>query len=379
MNKFVLRCIHFPLVLSLLSTQAYALESMDDEELSSTTGEGIGVIVDNLAIHSGDKGDGFDIILDLNEIAGKNQLIFSELRIHKTGTISGSEDSGGDFGTVNNPVFLGDLRSVDIFSGDASDPLDAGLTTSTVMRSEFPGASIRQIDRSTKAQINNPASYQAAAAQFESDLDAISDKFNLHFRFDDMIDAVGSFRSVIDVEGFRFYGTYSDMFATAGNGISLAGATGLYIDTLTISSELPTTDSKSAAALAGEYAETPKASQITLSGVDIYSVLGTKDQPLTLTSVKDEAGNNQLQMEISPLPASIGIAPKSDIYIKSIYFEDKYNPDLRTGIKNQSLLDDTDPNNDNDAYHYAFQPEIGNTIEIRGMSIQHLRITTMDL
>jgi hypothetical protein len=159
-----------------------------------------------------------------------------------------------------------------------------------------------------------------------------------------------------------------------GNGISLAGATGLYIDRLTISSELPTAASKLAAATANEYAETPKASQITLSGIDIYTVLGTEDQPLTLKSVEDSNGKNQLQMEISPLPASIGIAPKSDIYIKSIFFGDKYNPALRTGLRS-GMADDETPEN----YHYAFQPDVGNTIEIRGMAIQHLRITTMDI
>lgn len=383
MKKFVLRYVKFSLLISLLGTPVYALESMDDDELSSTSGEGIGVIVDNLSIHSADRRDDldtpigpgeFEITLDLVETPDQDQFIFSELRIHKTGTVSGSADSGGSFGTVNNPVFMGDLRAVDIFSGDASNPLDESVTTSTVMRSEFPGASLRQVDRSTKTQQNNPAGYQAAADRFDADLNQISDKFNLHFRFDDVIDSVGSFRSILDIEGFRFYGTYSDMFATVGNGISLAGATGLYIDTLTISSEQSTLTSKSAADLAGEYAETPKASQITLSGIDIYTVLGTKDQPLTLKSVKDSSNNNQLQIEISALPAAIGIAPKSDIYVKSIFFGDQYNPALRTGLRS-GMADDETPEN----YHYAFQPDVGNTLEIRGMSIQHLRITTMDI
>ena len=376
MKKFVSHYISLPLLLSALSAASYALEAMDDNELSSTTGEGIGVIVDNLSIHSADKGDEgeFEIILDLSETLGQDQLIFSELRIHKTGTVSGTAESGGNFGTINNPVFLGDLRSVDVFSGDASNPLDGTVTTTTVMRSEFPGASLRQIDRSTKTQKNNPVSYQAAASRFEADLDKISDKFNLHLRFDDVINSSDhTFRAMLDVEGFRFYGTYSDMFATAGNGISLAGATGLYIDTLTISSELPTTASKLAAASVNQYVETPKDSQITLSGVDIYSVLGTKDQPLTLKSVAVD-GKNQLQMEIAPLPSAIGVAPKGDIYIKSIYFGEKYNPALRTGLRDGMADDDTPEN-----YHYAFQPDVGNTIEIRGMAIQHLRITTMDI
>ncbi|CCK76547.1 MAG: hypothetical protein KBT75_18035 [Oleispira antarctica] len=384
MKKLVLRYINLPLMISALSLPSYALEAMNDSELSLTTGEGIGVIVDNLSIHSADKrvdpnaplGPGeFEITLDLVETPDQDQLIFSELRIHKTGTVSGTADSGGNFGTVNNPVFLGDLRTVDIFTGDAADPGNSTMTTTTVMRSEFPGASLSQVDRSNKRQEDNLAGYQAAAAQFESDLDAISDKFTAHIRFDDLIGGgSNNFRAVIDVEGFRFYGTYSDIFATANHGVSIAGATGLYVDQLTVSTSLPTSTSKQAAIDNNDYVTTPIDSRLTFNGIDIYTTLGTSNQPMTLDNVTDAEGNNQLQIEISPLPASVGIAPKSNIYVKSIYFGEKYNPELRTGLRS-GMADDGTPEN----YHYAFQPDVGNTIEIRGMQVQHLRITTMDI
>lgn len=377
MKKLGLHYLNFPLLLCALSTQSHALEAMDDSELSSTVGAGMGVVVDNLSIHSEDKGQpgGFEIILDLDETLGLNQLIFSELRVHKTGTASGSADSGGNFGTVDNPVFLGDLRAVDVFTGDASDASDSTVTATTVMRSEFPGAGLQQVDRSTKRQLNNLASYQAEVARFESDLDAISDKFNAHLRFDDVINgSAQNFRAIIDVEGFRFYGTYSDVFATAGHGISVAGATGLYIDKLTVSTSLPTSTSKSNAISSGDYVTTPIESRLTFTGIDIYTNLGTHDQPMVLGTVTDEAGNNQLQVEILPLPASVGVAPKSNIYVKGIYFGEQYNPALRTGLRD-GMADDGTPEN----YHYAFQPDVGNTIEIRGMQVQHLRITTMDI
>jgi hypothetical protein len=384
MKKLVLHYINLPLMLSALSLPSYALEAMNDNELSLTTGEGIGVIVDNLSIHSADRRDDldtpigpgeFEITLDLVETPDQDQFIFSELRIHKTGTVSGTADSGGDFGTVNNPVFLGDLRTVDIFTGNATDPGDSTMTTSTVMRSEFPGASLMQVDRSNKRQEDNFAGYQAAAAQFESDLDAISDKFTAHVRFDDLIGGgSNNFRAVIDVEGFRFYGTYSDIFATANHGVSIAGATGLYVDQLTVSTSLPTAASKQAAIDNNDYVTTPIDSRLTFNGIDIYTTLGTNNQPMTLDNVTDAEGNNQLQIEILPLPASVGIAPKSNIYVKSIYFGEKYNPELRTGLRS-GMADDGTPEN----YHYAFQPDVGNTIEIRGMQVQHLRITTMDI
>jgi hypothetical protein len=424
-SRFITFSICLPVLISVMASPIHALESMDDSELSLTTGEGIGAVIDNLAIHSGDKylpngdkntADGFEITIDLNESLGQEQFILSELRIHKRGTVSGNADSGGSFGTVANPVFLGDLRAVDLFTGTASDPLDTTTTLTTVMRSAFPGASLSQLDRSTETQQKNLTRYESKLEKFNTELDKVSDEFNFHLRFDDVIGGGSeTFRNVIDAEGFRFYGTYSDVFSTAGSGLALAGATGIYIDKLTISTALPTDSSKAIAAaeliefnrLLGlavtaeydarnatdgsalknaaiearklsdaapsGYVTTPEASQMILNGVDIYSVLGTKDQPLTLKSVQVD-GKNQLQMEISPLPASIGVAPKSDIYIKSIYFGDKYNEDLRTGVKDSSKA-----LSDPERYHYAFQPEVGNTIEIRGMSIQHLRITTMDI
>ena len=381
MNKLVLRNINLPLLLCALSVPSYALEAMDDDELSTTTGEGLGVIVDNLSIHSADKGQpgGFEIILDLNETPGQEQFIFSELRVHKTGTVSGSANSGGNFGTIENPVYLGDLRAIDIYTGNATDPNDTATSVTTSLRAEFPGSSLTQVDRSTSVQQNNPAAYAAAAAQFESNLSAVTDKFTAHVRFDDFIAAnpmglQDNFRAMIDIEGLRFYGTYTDIFATPGKGISLAGATGLYIDQVTVSTSLPTTTSKNNAIADGDYVTTPIDSRLTFNGIDVYTTLGTRNQPLTFDNVTDENGNNQLQMEISPLPASVGVAPKSNVYVKSIYFGEKYNPELRTGLRD-GMADDGTPEN----YHYAFQPDVGNTIEIKGIQVQHLRITTMDI
>ena len=143
---------------------------------------------------------------------------------------------------------------------------------------------------------------------------------------------------------------------------------------MTLSTSLPTTASKQNATNNGDYVTTPIDSRLTFNGIDIYTTLGTRDQPLTFDNVTDENGNNQLQLEISPLPASVGIAPKSNVYVKSIYFGEKYNPALRTGLRT-GMADDGTPEN----YHYAFQPDVGNTIEIKGIQVQHLRITTMDI
>lgn len=380
MKKLVLHYINLPLILGALSASSYALEVMDDNELSATTGEGLGVIIDNLSIHSADKGQpgDFEIILDLNETLGQEQLIFSELRIHKTGTVSGAADSGGNFGTVSDPVYLGDLREIDVFTGVAADPNDTTVSAITSLRTEFPGSILTQVDRSAKAQENNPAAFATAAALFESNLSAVTDKFNGHIRFDDFIATntiQNNFRAMIDIEGLRLYGTYTDIFATEGKGISLASSVGLFVDKISVSTSLPTAASKLAASTAGDYVTTPSESRLIFNGIDVYTTLGTRDQPLTFDNVTDANGNNQLQMEISPLPASVGIAPKSNIYVKSIYFGEKYNEDLRTGLRAGATPGSTNPAD----YHYAFQPDVGNTIEIKGMQVQHLRITTMDI
>jgi len=61
--------------------------------------------------------------------------------------------------------------------------------------------------------------------------------------------------------------------------------------------------------------------------------------------------------------------------VKSIYFGDPRDPELRTALRPGK-----DPNNAApDDYYYAFQPDVGNTLEIEGINIQHLRITTQDI
>jgi hypothetical protein len=345
----------------LLPSLSLALESMDDNELGRTTGEGIGVIVENLSIDG--KTEGFDMTLDLTK-GGSNKLVFSDFSFYKTGTVSGSAESGGQFGTVNDPISVGDLSTVNIYSGNVTNPSDKGYTPTTVMRAKLPGSSIRQIDRSTAYQAEPGSDYADDLADFNADLYSITDKFNLDLTIDasfpipvgDTTVSPGAFNADINVVGLAAYGTYSDIFATAGGGFSMAGATGLYIDSVTFSSNAFAVKEGTGGAASISN------SSISFNGVDIYTVLGTADQPLTVATELDGSGNSQVVMEIGYLPASVGTAPKSDIYVESIYFGEQDNPALKTS-----------------ATTYAFQPAVGNTMEIIGMSIQHLKITTKDL
>ena len=337
-----------------------SLESMNDGELGRTTGEGIGVIVENLSIDG--ITEGFELTLDLTK-GGSNKLVFSEFSFYKTGTVSGTADSGGKFGTVNDSVSVGDLSGVDVYSGNVADPADKTYTQTTVMRANLPGAAIKQMDRSTDKQITNPTGYAADLVDFNEALYSVTDKFNLDLTIDssfpvpagDVTNSPGTFNADLNVVGLAAYGTYSDIFATTG-GFAMAGATGLYIDSVTLSSNsFAVREGTGSAALVNN-------SSISFNGIDIYTVLGTADQPLTFDTVLDADGNNQVVMEIGYLPASKGIAPESNITIESIYFGEQNNPAMKTS-----------------ATTYAFQPSIGNTMEIIGMSIQHLKITTKDL
>ena len=345
----------------LLPSLSLALESMNDGELGRTTGEGIGVLVENLSIDG--KTEGFDMTLDLTK-GGENKLVFSAFSFYKTGTTSGEPDSGGQFGTVNDPISIGDLHTVDIYSGNVTSPGDSAVTPTTVMRAKLPGSSIQQVDRSTANQADAGSYYASDLTDFNTDLYSITDKFNLDLTINASFKDPGGagtispekFHADLNVVGLAAYGTFSDIFATAGGGFAMAGATGLYIDSVTLSSNAYAVKEGTGAAASVTN------SSITFNGLDIYTVLGTANQPLTVDTELDGDGNSQVVMEIGHLPASVGTAPKSNIYVKSIYFGEQDNPALATS-----------------ATTYAFQPAIGNTMEIIGLSIQHLKITTKDL
>lgn len=348
----------------LIPVTSMALESMDDSELGRTTGEGIGVIVENLSI-DGLK-EGFDLTLNLDK-NGNDKLVLSNFNLYKTGTAAGTSSSGGNFGTVNDPVSVGDLLSIPIYSGNVNSPTDKGYTATTAMRAKFPGSEIKQIDRSTNRQVSDASGYAEDVSDFNSRLYSITDKFNIDLTIDSIFLAPndigpnatrspGKFNADLNITGFATYGTRSDIFAVSNNGFAMAGSTGLFIDSVKLSSNsfAVKEGTGGAASLTN--------SSITFNGIDINTVLGTADQPLTLKTELDENGKSRVVLEIGYLPASKGIAPKSDITVKSIYFGDKNNPALKTGA-------DT----------YAFQPKVGNTMEIIGLSIQHLKITTLDI
>ncbi|KZZ43350.1 hypothetical protein A3759_13265 [Thalassolituus sp. HI0120] len=453
------------LLLAGISQTSFALKALDEEQLSEITGVGIGATFDNVSLHAADLGKPGELNIRLNLEEGSNPdyLNISELRLFKSGTVSGTASSGGRFGTYDDPFFLGDLRTITEKSGGLN------AISHTALYTGFPAASLEQMERSFaryaksrasysddpeydykgvpqgffrfNADNDDPAmgnffslaqAYQAGLANFESTLDRATDKFDLHFRIDSINDSNRNLSSddqllaSVDIEGMRLYGTEAYIWAHSAQdptgvrpdyGLAISGVIGLRADSIGITADIGTTLSPA-----------PAASRLSLEGVDAYIPLGSYDQPLTISTVQfrqqdrynwttnaagertfngsnaDNVATTQLRVEIRGLPEDVGQSPQGHIFIRQLNFGDPGDDEVLTGIEDIYLRDETGDIVDTieDVRHYAFVPKTvtynqevknynetngtnlpfipnENVIEIRGLEIQRLVITTQDL
>ncbi|WP_157729884.1 hypothetical protein [Bacterioplanes sanyensis] len=272
-------------------------------------------------------------------------------------------------------------------------------------------------------------SYASLQLAQQDRLDNAASKFDLHMRIDsltteaDRNDANESFLSYVDVFGARLYGTEfylwghdnqgetlnSNPYSNNGGpvyadrGLALSLSLGLQADAIRL-----TTD-----------ADQSLASTLALNNVDVYIPFGSVDQPVTISTVKYDqfvrgqwaAGvregveKTQLRLEIAGLPQDVGQAPQGNIFIESMSFGDPNDEEVITGRQDIFLRDangniiETVP----DVIHRAFVPKTvtyneqvdlynaanpnnqipnipnQNVVEIRGLEIQRLVITTQDL
>lgn len=451
------------LLLAGVNQTSTALQALDEEQLSEVTGVGIGATFDNVSLHSADLGKPgeLNIRLSIDEGANSDYLNISELRFFKSGTVSGTASSGGRFGTYEDPVFLGDLRTITEKSGGAS------ALSHTALYNGFPAASMSQIERSFAKYVqsratfsddpdydyqgipqgffnNNPENqdpdvgnffsqaqtYQGLLDTFETTLDRASDKFDLHFRLDSINSATRNLSAdeqlfaSIDVKGMRLYGTEAYIWAHSGQGsgrpdygLAIAGAAGFRADSIEVTSDVSRIGSPA-----------PASSRLSFEGVDAYLPLGSVDQPLTISTVQfrqqdrynwttDSAGNRtftgsnadnvattQLRIEIAQLPQDVAQADRGNIFVRQLNFGDIGDDEVLTGVEDIFLRDETGDIVDTveDVRHYAFVPKTvtynqevknyndangtnlpfipnQNVIELRGIEIQRLVITTQDL
>lgn len=243
---------------------------------------------------------------------------------------------------------------------------------------------------------------------FESQLDQVSDKFDLHFRVDAITSqnkGYGSddqFLSFVDIIGMRYYGKYDYTWAHSKYGMVSYGAQGLRADELRL-----TTDVTGA-----------QSSVIAAKGVDIYLPSGSLEQPHITSLVKyDQIKRGQwktgtrvgealpqLRMETAALPASAKQAPQGHVIIQQMVFGDANDTETITGYDNIYLRDSSgtvvavvenvehrafipktviynDQINKYNAEHGANLPNIPNqnVIELRGLEIQRQVMITQDL
>lgn len=355
----------------LISNAAHSLEALEDNELSAHTGAGVGVIIDDLSLFSqypGSTGTPFELTLQLTEedAAVEQKFILSELQLYRSDfdpAAAGADFStaGGRVGNAQYPISLGDISQVSSLLG--SDGLkatgsNAPRFTRSALHTEFPGGDLSPLTPNLDQRMNE-----------------VADKFNLHIRVDSFISSRGAgnerrFDFDVDLEGFQFYGFKSDIWAEPYYGLAMASNIGIRAETLSLGGD------------PGGH----NLGDLNLNGVDIFLRNGSPDQPLVVSTERVN-GKEQLVIEILPITREIAAAygadiPKSDVRIKSIDFGDPRDPDLRTALRSPGdpKLNGAAPDPSNEEhYHYAFQPDQGYTLELIGLEVQHMKITTLDI
>ena len=348
------------LPLALLSYNLQALQALDESQLSSVTGAGVGVVFDDFSLFTKlpnrtETGE-LTLVLDDKFTADKSDddsFVFSDIRVHRADfEYSDTADfslAGGRFGTEEYPFKMGDLVQV----SSIIETSEAGKTgpkfSYTAMHMEFPGGSLTPEDIAADPGI----------------LDLLSDPFDLSLRVDSVIgERIGDKRRFdfsLAIKGFQLYGFQQDIWSMPYYGLAISASIGLVADSLVIGGDTN-------GALSGN---------LSLNGVDLYLPLSTPDQPMVIGTAEVN-GKEQVQFEMLPLTKELSQArganyKKGHLRVKSIHFGDPRDEDLRTGIRPGG-----DASNPED-YYYAFQPDFGNTLVLEGIEVQHLRITTQDI
>lgn len=471
--------------LSLICVDAYAaLKPLNDTQLEKVSGAGIGMVIEDLAISSAQKGqtDAFEIDLLLSEDPNAPMnLTISGLNLYKSGT-----QTGGRIGSYDNPLITGELRKVSENIERSIDPEGDGTFVNakrvhTAFYTALPGADENQLEKSfygftqLKDANNNKVNdlgvpntiakgadgdgYSTYSRGLPNDffsnkstvnvgnlqtlkdkqnrliseqntkMDKYADKFDLSLRLDTTYTDAGAAKDMfianLKLKGFRLYKTSGIIWShnkqneravntsgynhngqpvTGSRGLSFAFRNGFMADSLILN-----TDKSNSLA-----------SQIEFKGIDVYLPMGSIDQPVSITTVQHRQikrgtwgdspvmmpAKNQLRVEVAGLPQGLKQAEQGHIFVQSIEFGDKNDPEVIVGRKDVHLRDANGKKvtTISNVPHRAFVPETiiyneqvakynadpantnklptipnQNVIEIRGLEVQRMVITTQDL
>lgn len=174
------------------------------------------------------------------------------------------------------------------------------------------------------------------------------DPVDVHFRTDSHREIAPTqlvFDSITDIFGLKLSNTESRLWAVANNGLQFRSKSSMSADSLRLQTVDPILN--------------PSAAQVQAATVQLYGiqmnnmVFGTDTQPVTMTSFVDGSGFKQIRLEIAPLTLANPDAPDGSLSINRANFGNSLIP---------------------------FTPPAGqNLVSIKGMEIQHMRITTQDL
>jgi len=256
--------------------------------------------------------------------------------------------------------------------------------------------------------------YDTYLKDHDLQLDKAANKFDLHFRIDAytaenamMTGVNDQFIAYVDAIGARLYGTENIIWAQEERGLAMSMTMGLVADELRITSS----------------PDGAIDSQLSLKGVDVYLPQGSVDQPMTISTVqydqvlrgqwetqtREGVARTQMRVEIAALPKSVAQAKQGHIFVQSVAFGstdlNNLDPEIVTGVEDIYLRDATGAivKTIDDVKHRAFVPKTviyneqidlhnkanpnnvlpnipnQNVIEIRGLEIQRMVMTTQDL
>jgi len=243
----------------------------------------------------------------------------------------------------------------------------------------------------------------------DAQLDVAANKFDLHLRVDaitaENAERTGlndHFVAYVDAIGARLYGTENTIWAQEGRGLAMSMTLGLVADELRITSS----------------PDGAIGSQLSFKGLDAYVPQGSADQPMTISTVQfrqvqrgkwkeqtmDTELRTQMRVEVAALPADAIQAKRGHIFVQSIGLGDPNDPEIITGVEDIYLRNESGTIIDTvkDVKHRAFVPKTviyneqvdnynklnnanlpnipnQNVIEIRGLEIQRMVMTTQDL